>query len=119
MSPSRTLNRLPFWTWIVPLFIFAAGSWIAILFRTYFGSSIFYLPLALGIVLLHWWGPRVLTALYINTLIFSQHSLTTLSVPLIATHTALCGLVSWLLFRKMGRGDCRLETINDLLKQKI
>jgi signal transduction histidine kinase len=112
----RTTHQLPVWTWVAPLGIFAAGSWIAILFNTFFGSSIFYLPLALGFVLLHWWGPRVLTALYINTLIFSDQSLTTFSAPLIATHTAICGLASWVFFRKMARGDCRLETINDLLK---
>jgi two-component system, sensor histidine kinase len=116
MSPYRTPQRLPLWTWIAPLFVFATGSWISILFKTYFGSSIFYLPLALGIVLLHWWGPRVLTALYINTLIFSAQPLTEITTWLIATHTTACGLASWVLFRKMTRGDCRLETINDLLK---
>src|SRR5690242_17833276 len=119
MSSGRTLHTLPLWTWIAPFFVFAAGSEIAILFKTYFGSSIFYLPLALGLVLIHWWGPRVLTALYINTLIFSVQPLTELSTWLIATHTAVCGLASWLLFRKMARGDCRLETIDDLLKLSL
>src|SRR5436190_24220581 len=108
MSPFRTPHRLPFWTWIAPLFVFAVGSKIAILFNTYFGSSIFYLPLALGIVLLHWWGPKVLTALYINTLLFIDRPFADLTSALIATHIAVCGFASWILFRKMGRGDCRL-----------
>lgn len=115
-ATARKIRELPIWTWIVPLFIFAAGSEIAILFKSYFGSSIFYLPLAFGIILLHWWGPRVLTPLYINSLIFSSRFGVTLNAPLVATHIAVSGFLSWFLFRKIAKGDCRLENVNDLLK---
>jgi signal transduction histidine kinase len=116
MNANRTIRKLPLWTWFVPLLIFAAGSEIAILFKSYFGSSIFYLPLAFGIILLHWWGPRVLTPLYINSLIFSARFGISLNAPLVATHIAVSGFLSWFLFRKLAKGDCRLENVNDLLK---
>lgn len=117
MEPSlRSASKLPLWTWIVPLIIFALGSEIAIVFKTLFGSSIFYLPLAFGFILLHWWGPRVLVALYLNSLIFSSRFGVTLTGPLVATHVVAAGLISWLLFRKAAKGECRLNNINDLIK---
>src|ERR1043165_7657078 len=116
MNANRTIRKLPIWTWFAPLLIFAAGSEIAILFKSYFGSSIFYLPLSFGIILLHWCGPRVLTPLDIHSLIFSARFDISLNAPLVSTHVGISGLISWLLFRKIAKGDCRLENVNDLLK---
>lgn len=112
----RNLPSLPGWTWLVPLPIFALGYEVASLFKGLFGSSIVYLPITLGIVLVHWWGPRVLTPLYITSIFFTQSWGATIFAPLIATHDSVCVLLSWLLYRKMARGDCRLESIQELVK---
>jgi len=116
---SQAPNKLPLWTWVVPLLIFAIGSEIAILFKTFFGSSIFYLPLAFGFILIHWWGPRVLLALYLNSVFFSARFGSPTGTPLLATNVAVSCFISWLLLRKLAKGNCRLENISDLVKLSL
>ncbi len=61
-------NRLPKWTWWLPLPLFHLGTWISLTTRLNDGVALCYLPLVLGLALCLWWGPRVLPALYLNAL---------------------------------------------------
>lgn len=46
--------------------IFFLGTLISLESKIATGTSLFYLPLAFGITLAYWWGPRVLPAFYFN-----------------------------------------------------
>jgi two-component system, sensor histidine kinase len=60
------VEKLPWWTWVVPLPIFFVGTLISLEAQITTGTSLLYFPLPLGIVLSYWWGPRVLPAFYLN-----------------------------------------------------
>ncbi|WP_160143969.1 ATP-binding protein [Chryseolinea soli] len=59
-------RRLPWWTWVVPLPIFFLGTLISLEAKITTGTALLYLPLAFGLTLAYWWGPRVLPAFYLN-----------------------------------------------------
>lgn len=65
----RTSQRLPFWTWWLPLPAFHLVTLLSLATQIDGGLAIFYLPFALGLVLALWWGPRVLVALYVNSVL--------------------------------------------------
>ncbi len=60
---------LPWWTWVLPFFVAHLGTWLSIWFKTAPGASLWYLPTALGIVMVYWWGPRVLLGVYLNAVV--------------------------------------------------
>jgi signal transduction histidine kinase len=62
-----------------------------------------YLPLALGIILIHWFGPRVLPLTFLNgifTLFLWGSPGGWVHYVVLATHEPLVALLSWLLARK-------------------
>jgi len=65
----RTAERLPFWTWWLPLPVFQLATQLSLTTQVESGLGVLYLPFALGLVLVLWWGPRVLLALYANALL--------------------------------------------------
>ena len=65
----RTAERLPFWTWWLPLPAFQLATQLSLITQIESGLGALYLPFALGLVLVLWWGPRVLLALYANALL--------------------------------------------------
>ena len=63
-------NRLPWWTWIAPLFIFQLGTQLSLFFQIQSpGSSFFYFPTPIALVLIFWWGPRILISFYLNAIL--------------------------------------------------
>ena len=66
-----TPHRLAFWTWLLPLPLLHLATWLSLATQFSDGAALWYLPfaLALGLVLVLWWGPRVLVAVYINALV--------------------------------------------------
>ncbi|MDG0816211.1 ATP-binding protein [Bdellovibrio svalbardensis] len=62
-------QKLPWWTWVLPLAIFHLGTRLSLTYQIAPGVSTFYFPVALGFVLIRWWGYRVLPALYINSVL--------------------------------------------------
>jgi len=62
---------LPWWTWVAPLFIANIGTWLSLWFKTDPGISLWYLPTALGIIMVYWWGPRALLGIYLNAALFA------------------------------------------------
>ncbi|MEQ9099926.1 MAG: ATP-binding protein [Imperialibacter sp.] len=70
VSQSQLRNILPWWTWVAPLIIFFAASYLSSIYRISSSAALIYLPTAIGIILVNWWGPvRVLPMVYINAVI--------------------------------------------------
>ncbi|GEM_PF-1679015 len=61
--------RLPWWTWVLPLFILLVATWISAPFAISQSTYWLYLPVNLAIVMSLWWGPRVLVATFLNALV--------------------------------------------------
>lgn len=70
------------------------------------GTSTFYFPVAIGIVMIQWWGPRVLAGLFLNSMIsFQLWGLDRVSLfPLYALPETLEVLLAWALVRERLRG---------------
>ncbi len=66
-KPYSIENKLPWWTWIAPLLIFQLATRLSLAFQIQSpGSSFFYFPTPIALVLIFWWGPRVLISFYLN-----------------------------------------------------
>ena len=62
----KDIRTLPWWTWVVPLLFIEAGDQLSLLFKYSESFAAFYLPTAIALVLVHWWGPaRVLPSFFI------------------------------------------------------
>jgi two-component system, sensor histidine kinase len=115
---TKTVNKtnLPWWTWIAPLALFQIGFWASSFFKTPNGSSLFYLPIAFGIILVHWWGPRVVLAMFVSSLLNMlwmniEPSLVALAL---ATHGPVCIYLSWFLFRLKYKSGSQITDISHL-----
>lgn len=103
----RMESKLPWWTWVAPLIIFHAGSQISVLFRYTQGVGTFYLPTALGVILINWWGwKRVLPAMYLNSaLSTSLWGITQWYMwPVYSFPEVLATFISWWLFTHLAKG---------------
>lgn len=56
-------------TWVLLMFILLTGSYISYYARTITDSLLLYLPTSLAIVMVHWFGPRVLPLAFINAFV--------------------------------------------------
>jgi len=115
MNPDRVRSPLPWWTWIAPFFIANLGTWLSLWFKTDPGTSYWYLPAALGIIMVYWWGPRVLLGVYLNAVVCAplwdlpwQWSFL-YALP----ETIEVGL-SWLLFKRFARGKYWLPDLRNV-----
>ena len=66
VSNATSYRKLPWWTWVVPLPIFFLGTLMSLEAKVTTGTSLLYFPLAFGLTLVYWWGPRILPAFYLN-----------------------------------------------------
>ncbi len=118
-GPTNVLsnNRLPWWTWILPLFIFHLGTEISLWSKVTTGSSLFYFPAPMALILIYWWGPRVLPAFFLNaTLSAGLWGLDKWVLwPLYAAPEVIFVTLSWLLFIKLAKGKCWLPNIEQTL----
>jgi len=112
---STSSSSQPWWTWVVPFFVATLGTWLSIWFKTGPGSSLWYLPTALGIIMVYWWGPRALVGVYLNALVWAPlWDLRWQWAPLYALpETVEIGL-SWLLFIKLVRGKYWLPDLRNV-----
>lgn len=110
-------SKLPWWTWIAPFAIFQFGLWVSGFFKVNSQISLFYLPIAFGILLVHWWGPRValpmLVSSLVNSLLWMQTPLSLLTI-IQSTHGPVCILLSWYLFRLKVKDGNHINDINKL-----
>ncbi|HEX5167584.1 MAG TPA: ATP-binding protein [Cyclobacteriaceae bacterium] len=111
-------TELPWWTWVVPVFVLHMGSEVSVLLRYDQGVSAYYLPTAISIVLIQWWGPwRVLPAVFLNaTLSTSLWGVARIYLwPVYAFTDVIAAFLSWYLFSKIAQGKCWLPDIKQLL----
>ncbi|HSC84196.1 MAG TPA: EAL domain-containing protein [Pseudomonas sp.] len=59
-------DRLPLWSWWLPLPLLHLGTWLTFALGSVGGVLLGYVPFALGLACVLWWGPRVLPAVYLN-----------------------------------------------------
>jgi len=108
-------SSLPWWTWVAPFFVANLGTWLSIWFKTAPGASLWYLPTALGIVMVYWWGPRALLGVYLNAVVCAP----LWDLPLqwsflyALPETVEVGL-SWLFFKKIAKGECWLPDLRNV-----
>ncbi|HEU5290154.1 MAG TPA: hypothetical protein VFU05_05880, partial [Cyclobacteriaceae bacterium] len=79
-------------------------SFISFKLRTVTDSLLLYLPLVMGIVFIHWFGPRILPVLFINgytTLMIYGVKIFTPLMWFISIHEAAVAFTSWLLYAKL------------------
>jgi len=113
-------RSLPWWTWVLPFFIFHLGTWLSVQAKILPGVAVVYYPTAIGIVLIHWWGRRVLLGLYINALIcVPLWDLPMKGAPLYALPETLTVFLSWLFFTKLRNGDCALINRRSALEMML
>lgn len=119
MNESTTTTRnLPWWTWVVPYFLFHGAIHLSLLFRYDQGVSTFYVPTAIGIVLINWWGPaRTLPAMFItatlNTYYWGVENWTVW--PVYASPEVLSVFLSYILFRKVN-GEYWIPSTRQLIR---
>jgi signal transduction histidine kinase len=105
-------NTLPWWTWVVPFVLFHGGSRVSLFFQYDLGVASLYLPAAMGLVLINWWGPwRILPALYLNAVVCTPFWGVS-EVPswfLYALPETAYVFLSWFIFSKHLKGDYALS----------
>ena len=106
-------NRLPWWTWILPLFIFHLGTEISLASKVTSGSSLFYFPAPMALILIYWWGPRVLLAYFLNaTLSAGLWGLENWALwPVYAAPEVFFVILSWMFYIKLAKGKYWLPNI--------
>jgi hypothetical protein len=110
-------NPLPWWTWVLPLFIFFAGTQISLWSKVTTGSSLFYFPGPLALIFTYWWGPRVLVSYYINSVLCAGFwGLDKVALwPVYGLPEVVFVFLSWLFFIKLARGKCWLPDIRQVI----
>jgi PAS domain S-box-containing protein len=112
------VKKLPAWTWALPLLLFQFATGLSLNFQIMPRMALWYIPIPLGILLIHWWGPRVLVGLYLNAVLsmpYWGHSDWRLW-PLYALPETLTVALSWLLFAKLARGKPWLPDLRNTVQ---
>lgn len=110
-------DKLPWWTWVAPLPIVHMAAWLSIITNAGNGIALLYAPVALGMVMIYWWGPRVLWGLYLGVAVsVPLWSLPIEFGPLFAISSTLQVALSWWLFARVLRGCYWLPTLADLIR---
>ncbi len=94
-------DRLPLWSWWLPLPLLHLGTWLTFTLGTVGGVALGYVPFALGLACVLWWGPRVLPTMYLNAVLSAL--LWGVAWPLAALHALpeTLGLaLAWVLLRQ-------------------
>ncbi len=100
---------MPWWTPFATLVILHAGTEISLYFKYDQGVADYYLPTALSVLLVNWWGPRMVIPLMYFNAVFSTYLW---GIPadrwyhwfLYGIPETMFTLLSWFLFRKVCSG---------------
>ena len=108
--------RLPWWTWVAPAVLCHAGTQVSTHFQITVGTAILYLPIPLALVMIQWWGPRVLAGLFLNALLCSHlWGLPGWRQGIVnALMEAAAVALPWLAYRA-AKGRCWLPNLRQLL----
>ncbi len=108
--------RLSAWTWLLPLPLLHLATWFSLATQFTHGAALWYLPYAIGLVLVLWWGPRVLLAVYLNALLcVPLWGLDWRWAPLYAIPETLGVSLAWLMLR-LRPFDPALPDLSHLLR---
>ncbi len=91
-------------TWILLMLILLTGSYISYYLRSYTDSLLLYLPTSLAIVMVHWFGPRILPLAFINafvTLFLWQAPGGWERILFLASREPVIVFISWALCRNL------------------
>ena len=106
-------DRLPSWSWWLPLPLLHLGTWLALSTQVADGTARCYLPFALSLCCVLWWGPRTLLAVYANALLsVPLWGLDWRLAPLFALPETLAVGLAWLALGN--RGDVALPNVRNL-----
>ncbi len=106
-------DRLPRWSWWLSLPLLCLGNWMSLPTRLPGGETLCYLPFALALSLVLWWGPRVLPSVFLSALLSSP--LWGIEWPVAALHALVETLAAGLVWLALGnRGDVALTDLNGL-----
>jgi two-component system, sensor histidine kinase len=112
--------RLPWTTWVMPFIIFHVAAFISAQFKTPLGGLLLYLPVPISIILVQWWGPRILPALLLaaisRTLWLKGIQENTFVTLINSTHVPVTALLSWWLFLVVAKGKCWLPDKENVIK---
>lgn len=111
-------QKLPWWTWVAPFLLIHAASQISLVFKYDQGVSTFYLPTAIAIVLVNWWGLwRVVPAMY-TVVIINSHFWGVEDWrlwPIFSVSEVIGVIISYYLFRKIIKGKYWLPNTRQLI----
>jgi len=109
-------NKLPWWTWVLPILIIHLGTRISVWSHVTSGSSLFYFPVPIALILTYWWGPRVLVGFYLNAVLSAGlwDLQNTMYYPLYALPEVIFVFLSWLFFPRFVDGKCWLPNISNV-----
>lgn len=111
-------KKLPWWTWVAPFFaLYLATSFSHLLCRPD-EVGFWCLPVAMAVVMVNWWGPRVLAGILCASIFFRL--ILAAGVEPGECLFVFCpgfwsGLFSWLLFRRLLKGNPCLPDLRNLI----
>ncbi|MBP8202798.1 MAG: PAS domain S-box protein, partial [Pseudomonas sp.] len=109
-------HRLSLWTWLLPLPLFHLATWLSLATQFTQGAALWFPPFALALVLMLWWGPRVLLAVCLNALLsIPLWGLEWQWAPLYALSDTLGVALAWALLR-LRPFDPTLPDVNHVLR---
>jgi two-component system, sensor histidine kinase len=114
----RSIKKLPWWTWVAPLFIIEIGDRLSALFFQDSIASSFYLPTSLGLILICWVGPaRVFPAVFlVSTFNNSSYGISNYWSWLgFGLGDSLAVTAGWFLFVKIFNGKYWLPDTRNLI----
>lgn len=111
-------QKLPWWTWVIGLMVLQASSFISAQFESDSGVLAIYLPTAIGIVLVNWWGPlRTIPLVYLSGVLGSFYwNLEEIKLWfLFPIPETLMVFISWFLFTHKAKGKYWMPNVRSLL----
>ena len=110
------MKKNKIWQWVFPIVLFQIGTQLSFWSNVTTGSSLFYFPVPIALILTYWWGPKVLPALFLNATLSAgiwglQYPLL---YPLYAFPETLYVFLSWVFFIKMAKGKAWLPSVKEL-----
>jgi|GEM_PF-2344996 len=116
-SPIVLNKNLPWWTWIVPILVAFLADAASFSISPFPSQLVILYGVPLGIVMVTWWGLRVVPGVYLGftlgTLLWLNPPLQNLFFYRIADVLAI--LFYWFFYVRMMKGHARLDNIRSVL----
>jgi len=117
VSPAKWV----WWAWPLLLAFLVSISYGSYFLRNFTDSVLLYLPTPFAIVLLYWYGPRMLPVIYLNevaTLVLWGAPGGMTRILLLATHAPLMTFASWFFYKRTNNESARemLSSTNSLIR---